>query len=113
MVGEKLSRGDVPQSVVQMVRQGRITALVKLDGSVKTMAQQLGDVVEGFRAPYQYALRTEAGCECSSVHPFVRLFDRSPSEYFWEDATGTVHTIHHGEGSEQGDPFMPLLFSVG
>ena len=77
-VGEKLSRGDVPQSVVQMVRQGRMTALAKLDGGVrgivagdvirrlvaKTMAQQLGDAVEAFTAPYQYALRTKAGCEC-------------------------------------------------
>ena len=167
----KLSRGDVPQSVVQMVRQGRMTALAKPDGGVrgivagdvirrlvaKTMAQQLGDVVEAFTAPYQHALRTKAGCECvahvlqglteldplatvtsvdgitafdlisrkamleglmrvdggSSALPFVRLFNGSPSEYLWEDATGTVHTIPQGEGGEQGDPLMPLLFSVG
>ena len=150
-VGKKLCRGDVPQSVVQMVRQGRMTALAKPDGGVrgivagdvirrlvaKTMAQQLGDAVEAFTAPYQYALRTKAGCECvahvlqglteldplatvtsvdgisafdlisrkamleglmrvdggSSALPFVRLFYGSPSEYLWEDATGTVHTI--------------------
>ena len=123
----------------------------------KTMAQQLGDAVEAFTAPYQYALRTKAGCECvahvlqglteldplatvtsvdgisafdlisrkamleglmrvdggSSALPFVRLFYGSPSEYLWEDATGTVHTIPQGEGGEQGDPLMPLLFSVG
>ena len=174
-VGEKLSRGDVPQSVVQMVRQGRMTALAKPDGGVrgivagdvirrsvaKIMAQQLGDAVEAFTAPYQCALRTKAGCECvahvlqglteldplatvtsvdgisafdlisrkatrkamleglmrvdggSSALPFVSLFCGSPSEYFWEDATGTVHTIPQGEGGEQGDPLMPLLFSVG
>ena len=77
-VGEKLSRGDVPQSVVQMVRQGRMTALAKPDGGVrgivagdvirrlvaKTMAQQLGEAVEAFTAPDQYALRTKAGCKC-------------------------------------------------
>ena len=34
----------------------------------------------------------------------------SPS---WEDGTGTVHTIPQGEGGEQGDALMPLLFSVG
>ena len=170
-VGEKLSRGDVPQSVVQMVRQGRMTALAKPDGGVrgivagdvirrlvaKTMAQQLGDAVEAFTAPYQYVLRTKAGCECvahvlqglteldplatvtsvdgisafdlisrkamleglmrvdggSSALPFVRLFHGSPSEYLWEDATGMVHTIPQGEGGEQGDHLMPLLFSVG
>ena len=34
---------------------------------------------------------------------FVRLFY----------AEGVVRTIHQGEGGEQGDPLMPLLFSVG
>ena len=45
--------------------------------------------------------------------PFVRLFYSEPSAYLWEDASGTVHTVHQGEGGEQGDPLMPLLFSVG
>ena len=35
------------------------------------------------------------------------------SEYLWEDSSGTVHTIPQGEGGEQGDPLMPLLFAVG
>ena len=77
-VGEKLSRGEVPQSVVQMVRQSRMTALAKPDGGVrgivagdvirrlvaKTMAQQLGEAVEACTAPFRCALRTRAGCEC-------------------------------------------------
>ena len=41
------------------------------------------------------------------------MFYGTPSEYLWEDATGTVHTIPQGEGGEQGDALMPLLFSVG
>ena len=45
--------------------------------------------------------------------PFVRLFHSEPSAYLWEDDAGTVHTIHQGEGGEQGDPLMPLLFSLG
>ena len=45
--------------------------------------------------------------------PFVRLFYSEPSAYLWEDDAGTVHTIHQGEGGEQGDPLMPLLFSLG
>ena len=30
-----------------------------------------------------------------------------------EDDSGTVHEIDQGEGGEQGDPMMPLLFSLG
>ena len=41
-----------------------------------------------------------------------RLFHSEPSAYLWEDASGTVHTVHQGEGGEQGDPLMPLLFFV-
>ena len=45
--------------------------------------------------------------------PFVRMFYSSPSRYLWEDQEGVVHTIDQGEGGEQGDPLMPLLFSLG
>ena len=45
--------------------------------------------------------------------PFVRLFYGQPSQYLWEDAEGTVHTVEQGEGGEQGDPLMSLLFSLG
>ena len=45
--------------------------------------------------------------------PFVRLFYGSPSVYLWEDDMGDTHEIIQGEGGEQGDPLMPLLFSLG
>ena len=45
--------------------------------------------------------------------PFVKMFYGSPSSYVWEDSEGVTHTIRQGEGGEQGDPFMPLLFSLG
>ena len=45
--------------------------------------------------------------------PFARLFYGRPSEYLWEDASGDVHKIPQGEGGEQGDAMMPLLFSLG
>ena len=45
--------------------------------------------------------------------PFVRMFYGTPSEYLWEDSDGEVHSFPQGEGGEQGDPMMPLLFSVG
>ena len=40
--------------------------------------------------------------------PFVRMFHGSPSEYLWED-----DRIPQGEGGEQGDALMPMLFAVG
>ena len=36
-----------------------------------------------------------------------------PSTYIWEHEHNVVHSIHQGEGGEQGDALMPLLFSVG
>ena len=49
----------------------------------------------------------------SEVLPFVRMFYGTPSEYLWEDDDGEVHKIAQGEGGEQGDPMMPLLYSLG
>ena len=48
-----------------------------------------------------------------SVLPFVFQFYSEPSQYLWEDDTGDTHLIEQGEGGEQGDPLMPLLFSLG
>ena len=52
-------------------------------------------------------------CDGDKLIPFVRLFYGSPSTYLWEDDSGKVHHVQQGEGGEQGDPFMPLLFSLG
>ena len=43
-----------------------------------------------------------------SALPFVRQFCGSPSKHLWEDDSGTAK-----ERVEQGDPVMPLLFSLG
>ena len=48
-----------------------------------------------------------------SALPFVSTSYGQPSTYVWEDAVGKVHTITQGEGGEQGDAMMPLLFSLG
>ena len=45
--------------------------------------------------------------------PFVRLSYARPSSYAWFDAHGEQHNVHQAEGGEQGDPLMPLLFSIG
>ena len=44
---------------------------------------------------------------------FIRLFYGSPSTFLWEDDMGKVHHVRQIEGGEQGDPLMPLLFSLG
>ena len=55
-------------------------------------------------------LRMENG---DQILPFVRCFYGRPSMYLWEDKLGETHQIPQGEGGEQGDPLMPMLFSLG
>ena len=78
LLGERFARAEVPQSIVDAVRMGRITALRKPDGGVRgivagdlfrclvsrTIAKQLAKEVEAATTPFQYALSTRAGCEC-------------------------------------------------
>ena len=45
--------------------------------------------------------------------PFVSSFHGRPSTCLWEDELGVVHDIQQGEGGEQGDASMPMLFSLG
>ena len=45
--------------------------------------------------------------------PFVRLSYAQPSCYGWHDQEGRRRTVTQAEGGEQGDPLMPLLFSIG
>ena len=47
-----------------------------------------------------------------AVLPFARLFYGQQSQYFWENDS-EVHIVLQGEGGEQGDAMMPLLFSLG
>ena len=44
--------------------------------------------------------------------PFARTFYGQPSVFLWEHETGEVHHIQQGEGGEQKDPLMPLLFCL-
>ena len=44
--------------------------------------------------------------------PFVRATYADPTSYAWADEAGEVHHIVQAEGGEQGDPLMPLLFSL-
>ena len=166
-----LARGRVPDTILQAIRFGRLTVLQKPDGGVRgivvgdtirrlvarTMAKQIAKKVETATAPFQYALKTKAGCECvahvlqtltdtdpeatvlsidglgaydlisrnamleglhgveggDQILPFVRCFYGSPSTFLWEDEMGVSQSIPQGEGGEQGDPLMPMLFALG
>ena len=44
---------------------------------------------------------------------FVRLSYTQPSTYGWFDEDGQRRKVSQAEGGEQGDPLMPLLFSIG
>ena len=44
--------------------------------------------------------------------PFVRAAYTEPARYKWQDDEGHRHDIEQHEGGEQGDPLMPLLFSL-
>ena len=43
-----------------------------------------------------------------SVLPFVLQFYDNSSSYLWE-----THEIRQGEGGEQGDPLLPMLYALG
>ena len=47
------------------------------------------------------------------IIPFVMSLYGQPWTHSWEDDAGEVHSIPQGEGGEQGDPLMLLLFLLG
>ena len=68
---------------------------------------------------YDHVLRSSFLSKLHSVPslqgllPFVRSIYAQTTTYVWEDGTGVRHRIQQAEGGEQGDPLMPLLFSLG
>ena len=48
-----------------------------------------------------------------ALAPFVKMSYGARSRYSWFDDAGTRHEVTQVEGREQGDPLMPLLFSMG
>ena len=67
---------------------------------------------------YDHALRSVMMYKLLSVPGlrglmlFVRTTYAHPTSYRWQDAVGVTHQIHEAEGGEQGDPLVPLLFSL-
>ena len=74
---ELLARAQVPPTIREAIRLGRLTALRKPDSGVRgivagdivrwlvarTISQQLSERVQAATAPFQCALSTRAGCE--------------------------------------------------
>ena len=66
-----LSVGRVPDAFLQAIRLGRLTAGGSHNG------KKIAKKVEAATAPFQYALKTKAGCECV-VHVLQTLTDTDP-----------------------------------
>ena len=49
----------------------------------------------------------------SKLSPWGLREESRFSHTWWEDENGTTQIIPQGEGGEQGDALMPLLFAVG
>ena len=95
-VAESLARADVPPSIVEAIRMGRMMALRKTNGGVRgivvgdvvrrlvarTVAQQLGPSVEAATALYQHALSTRVGSEFVA-HVIQGLTELSPEATVW------------------------------
>ena len=105
------------------------TALKKEDGGVRgivvsdvlrrlvarTMAKQCALSAEKATAPFQYALRTRAGCECVS-HVLQTLVDQDPNATILSlDGVGAFDLVSHNAmlqglfGMEGGDRLFPFV----
>ena len=92
-VADFLASGQVPPVALQTLRLGRMTALRKPDGGVRgivvsdvfrrlvarTIAKQCAKASEKATAPFQFALKTRAGCECVA-HVLQTLTDLDPTQ---------------------------------
>ena len=93
--------GASPETILEAILLGRMTALSKPDGGprncrwrclaeirgARTIAKQVIEKVEAATAPFQYALSTKAGCECVA-HVLQTLTDLDPEATIMSDRRG-------------------------
>ena len=124
-----LARADIPPNALEVIRRGQMSALRKANGGVRgivvgdtlrrlvarTIAQQIGDAVERATSPFQYALKTRAGCECVS-HMFQTLLDLDPRATILSvDGVGAFDLISRNAMKaglshlEEGDKLLPFV----
>ena len=87
----------------QQMRASATATILSVDG--------IGAYDHVLRAAIMERLEKMPGA--GSILPFVRLSYAPPSKYSWWDDDGQKRTVTQAEGGEQGDPLMPLLFSIG
>ena len=131
-VASLLAVGQVPHTILEAIRLGRLLALQKPDGGVReivvgdilrrlvarTIAKHISEKVEVATAPFQYALETKAGCECVA-HVLQTLTDLDPEATILSiDGVGAYDLISHNaifEGllrMEGGDQILPFVWAV-
>ena len=89
-----------------------LQAITDLDATVTIMSVDgIGACDLISRRAMLEGLRSVSGGE--SVLPFVMQFYGCSSSYLWDDDGGITREIRQGEGGEQGDPMMPMLYSLG
>jgi hypothetical protein len=95
---------DCVAHMVRAITEERPTAtLLSIDG--------IGAFDYVSRAAMLGKLRTLPGAR--AMLPFLRLSYAQPSHYVWLDREQLQHDVVQGEGGEQGDPLMPMLFALG
>ena len=87
------------------------SALTELDESATILSVDGAGAFDlvSRNAMMQGLLHMEGG---DKLLPFIRQFYSSPSTLLWEDELGITNHIQQGEGGEQGDPLMPLVFEL-
>ena len=124
-----LARGDIPPNALEVIRRGRMSALRKVNGGVRgivvgdtlrrlvarTIVQQIGEAVERATSPFQYVLKTRAGCKCVS-HMFQTLLDLDPRATILSvDGVGVFDLISRNammaglSHLEEGDKLLPFV----
>ena len=88
----------------QVVHQGPHSIFVGVTGRYSGFSRMCFN----FAAMLDGLLNVNGG---DSVLPSVHQFSSEPSQYSWEDDIGDTDLIEKGEGGEQRDPLMLLLFS--
>ena len=117
-LGPATKAATAPHQYALLTRSGCECVAHVLQGLTELNPRTTVTSIDGVSAYDMISRRSmlDGLCRVEGGHatlPFVRMFYGRPSEYLWEDAEGEVHSIAQGEGGEQGDPMMPLLFAMG
>ena len=128
-VADLLAKGFIPSEAHAAIRLGAITALKKPTGVIRgivvgdfvrrlvarPIAQQVSEDVEQATKPFQFALRTRAGCECVShvLHTLAEMDENAA--LLSVDGAGAFDLISRKSTMEgfldvpNGDKLLPFV----